>query len=951
MMRIPQIPIRSRIVLIIFSFVFGITLSGLTFSSLYSRERFLDTVKDDLEVMTRISGRMISNEINLLKEETRSLADGISPAAPDNLAEALEREVPASRFSKIAIVDYRGNVVSYGNPCLWEDEYLVDSYARRAFEGETVIGTTLKDPRGELVLRIWTPLGKNHILAVVLPGLYFSDIIREFKIWETGGVFIIDSQGTFVAHRRESLVQEQRNYKESSRTDPSWKSVGDFFQTMVEKENGIGYYTFNGVEHLCAYRYVESSTDWVLGVSAPMVESHFSQLQQVLFISACIFLGLGLVAAFITSSYIAKPFERLNEQNIRLEELKRNAENASATKSEFLANMSHEMRTPLNAIIGLSELELRSAELPENTYNNVEKIYVSGMTLLGIINDILDISKIESGKFILIPAQYSVPSLINDTVALNTVRIGSKPIEFCLHIDERIPEKLVGDELRVKQIFNNLLSNAFKYTKEGTVDWYISAEVMGNSVWLVSRVEDTGIGILPGDLAKLFSDYNQVDMHSNRKIEGTGLGLSITKRLVDLMDGTISVESEYGKGSIFSIRVRQAYVGETVIGKEAAGNLTHFHFTARRRRANEKLARAYMPYASVLVVDDVAVNLDVARGMLKPYGMNIDCVTSAKKAIELVREEKVRYNAIFMDHMMPEMDGIEAVRIIRSEIDTEYARTVPIIAFTANAVIGSAELFLQNGFQAFLSKPIDIVRLDMIINRWVRDKKLEKDMLPPGKTETPPDDTRKIATAPELEAAGIDFMMGLRVFAGDQTSYLRVIRAFVGHIPSMIETVREFTPDRMKDYVIGIHGIKGACDGICAHSLGRMAEALENAGRAGDSGFIESRHRDFIEAADKLIRNLSGFLEKTEIRGNKTVKPAPDENLLARALEASIHYDVDELDKIVTELEQYNYETRSDIVPWLREQILKSEFAAIQKKLTERRMAHGQGTFDNHNGR
>jgi CheY-like chemotaxis protein len=243
------------------------------------------------------------------------------------------------------------------------------------------------------------------------------------------------------------------------------------------------------------------------------------------------------------------------------------------------------------------------------------------------------------------------------------------------------------------QIFSNLLSNAFKYTEKGTVDWHISSERSGNSVWIVSTIRDTGIGIRKEDIPKLFTDYNQVNLKSRRRIEGTGLGLSITRKLVELMDGAIMVESEYGKGSVFSVRIRQSYVNALVIGSETARNLSSFNYTVERRSKNEKLIRVWLPYAAVLVVDDVPLNLDVARGMLKPYGMTVDCVESGFKAIDLIREGKTKYSAVFMDHMMPEMDGFEAVRIIREEIGTEYAKKIPIIALTANAIIGNEDLF------------------------------------------------------------------------------------------------------------------------------------------------------------------------------------------------------------------------------------------------------------------
>jgi signal transduction histidine kinase/CheY-like chemotaxis protein len=417
---------------------------------------------------------------------------------------------------------------------------------------------------------------------------------------------------------------------------------------------------------------------------------------------------------------------RLNRENRLLEELNEVAQSAANAKSNFLANMSHEMRTPLNAIIGFSELSLSSGELTGDSAANTAKVYNSGVTLLGLVNDILDLSKIEAGRFEVVPSDYDVPSLINDTINLNIMRIGEKPIIFDLEIDGTMFSTLHGDELRIKQVFNNLLSNAFKYTRKGRVSWSIANEHDGDNVWLVSKITDSGIGIKPEDIEKLFMDYNQLDVKNNQAVEGTGLGLAITKNLVQMMDGTIEVESTYGEGTTFSVRLRQGYVNEVLIGDDVAQNLKKFQYFDEKRMRSEKLIRIQIPYARVLIVDDVLVNLDVARGMMQPYQMQIDCVTSGEEAIELIQSGEVRYNAVFMDHMMPGMDGVEATRIIREEIGTDYAKSIPIIALTANAVAGNEEIFLGKGFQAFLSKPIDIQRMDQVIRKWVRDRDLEK---------------------------------------------------------------------------------------------------------------------------------------------------------------------------------------------------------------------------------
>jgi signal transduction histidine kinase/CheY-like chemotaxis protein len=408
--------------------------------------------------------------------------------------------------------------------------------------------------------------------------------------------------------------------------------------------------------------------------------------------------------------------ERLIIQLQEAQQLVESAEQATSSKSTFLATMSHEMRTPLNAVIGLSEVLLQS-DLPDSARNDVEKIYTSGASLLGIINDILDISKIETGNLELILADYDVASLVNDVLQVNIVRRGSKPITFALKIDERIPQRLRGDELRIRQIFNNLLSNAFKYTHEGSVILYIDWVRDDSGALLSIRVQDTGQGIRREDIGRLFSEYGQLNSKANRNIEGTGLGLSITKRLTEMMGGAIDVESEYGKGSTFSVTLRQEVVDALPIGRATADSLAQFRFSTNRR-GKQQVLTVLPPGKQILVVDDMETNLYVARSLLKPYGVEVACAKRGKEAVTLIHEERRRFDLVFMDHMMPEMDGLEATSLIRA-LGTDYARDIPIIALTANALVGMREMFLANGFSGYLSKPIDGIELDQILAKWL----------------------------------------------------------------------------------------------------------------------------------------------------------------------------------------------------------------------------------------
>jgi signal transduction histidine kinase/DNA-binding response OmpR family regulator len=407
------------------------------------------------------------------------------------------------------------------------------------------------------------------------------------------------------------------------------------------------------------------------------------------------------------------------------------AREANAVKSWFLSQMSHEIRTPLNAVIGLSEIELRGS-LTDSSRDNISHIHKSGAFLLGMINDILDISRIEAGHFELVPAVYETAPLLSDTVNINKVRIGDKPVTLKLEINGDFPAKLRGDELRVRQILNNLLSNAIKYTLEGTVTLSVLGETIPcddiANVLVRFTVSDTGTGIRAEDMGKLFTSYTQFDTGTNQKIEGTRLGLTITKRLVEMMGGSISVESEYGKGSVFTARIIQGVETSGVeavrnqttnlppgIGEETANFLRNFRYVPERKE--KKLTRLWLPNCKVLVVDDMPINIHVARGLLALYRLQTDTAASGYEAIK--KAQSKQYDLIFMDHMMPGIDGIETADAIR-KIDG-YAQS-PIIMMTANAMRGMKELYLEKGFQGYLSKPISLNTLDEVIREQLEGK-------------------------------------------------------------------------------------------------------------------------------------------------------------------------------------------------------------------------------------
>jgi signal transduction histidine kinase/CheY-like chemotaxis protein len=521
-------------------------------------------------------------------------------------------------------------------------------------------------------------------------------------------------------------------------------------------------------------------------------------------------------------------------------EAKKQAERSSRYKNQFLSRMSHEIRTPMNAILGLTEIQLENyAVLPE-TKEAFSEIYNSGYLLLGIINDILDLSKIEAGKMELSPSVYDVPSLINDTVHLNIMRYDSKPVGFHLHVDENIPSKLYGDELRIKQILTNLLSNAFKYTDEGGISLSVASEYApqgATQITLVFQVSDTGQGMTGEQLDKLFDEYTRFNTESNRTTQGTGLGMSITKHLVNMMDGEISVESEPGKGSVFTVRLPQGIIGAGTLGSEVVENLKQFRVDRTgQNKKGPRIVREYMPYGRILIVDDVETNLYVAKGLLAPYGLSVETALSGFEAVEKIKKGST-FDIIFLDHYMPKMDGIETAKIIRS-----LGYTNPIIALTANALIGQAEIFMENGFDGFISKPIDIRQLNASLNKLIRDK-YPLEVVEKARQQALRLSMDKYAAMEAQQASGPELAA---IFVRDAEKALARLEA--------INAYAYRRTDDIRSYVIDVHAMKSALANIGETELSALALKLEQAGRVEDIPVLQSVTPAFLEALREVIK-------------------------------------------------------------------------------------------------
>ncbi|MCL1931490.1 MAG: ATP-binding protein [Treponema sp.] len=728
--------IRIKVFLIITAIILAITASSVVISVSSAQSEIIKTLESGMQSVASVANEYVSSEVDSLLRDAANVVEALKYISIESMHEALkdQQEAYSDIFTSITIFNSAGNIdASYGR-IPTPREMALSEYGQQAFEGRRVISTTRQDTSGNVVFHVFVPMDENsfgaagsrsRIVSLTVPGVFFSEKVNQFRE-RTGNIAIVDREGTIIANKNYDWVMHRQNYLSMVQKDSHFAEATGAFNRMLGGEAVTARFNINNADAVTAFVPISAGHGWYITVTALIAESAFIQVRNLIIISGFIFLGLGMLAAAIASGSIAKPFYEIRKKNVQLTELGEALKAAQVAKTNFLANMSYDMRTPLNAVIGLSELSLTKKDVPKDVKGYLNRIYGSGLTLMEVVSDLLDISNMESGKFGIMAAEYDLPLFITDVVKANADHIGSKPIHFNIIPEDKLPERLIGDSLRIRQVFNNLLSNAFRYTSVGAVEWRISTERDGDSIWLVSSITDTGVGIKPENIDKLFRDYNnRMDDDARvRNLEGgaSGLGLTLTKKIVDLMEGTITVESTWGKGSTFTVRIRQKFVSDAVSSAEILDSLKNYKYVEKKGRNIDDIQRVQLPKTRVLVVDDVEMNLEIAQGMMEPYGITIDCLLNAQEAVEVVRRNEVIYDAIFMSRWMSELDGKEAVRIIRNEIGSEYAKTVPIIALTTNTVIGNKDIFHKWGFQDVLSKPLDVRNLDEVINTWIAPK-------------------------------------------------------------------------------------------------------------------------------------------------------------------------------------------------------------------------------------
>ena len=848
---------------------------------------------------------------------------------------------------------------------------------------------------GNFVTSISTSVQHNGeycgVLAVDVLVNKITQYVEDMKLAGNGHGLLLDSNFQIIVHPKQALIG-----KNIHNVNPEFHNISKLLAAGKEV-SAAEIITSSGNDSIAFFRPLYNG--WYLGVVTDK-DAYNKDIYSVA-------VGLGIIGFFMMAI--------LSGLLIQMEKARKRSAEESQSKSNFLATMSHEIRTPMNAIIGMSEMVLREDITPV-VREHMMGVKHAGEYLLSLINDILDFSKIESGKIEIIESIYFFPSTINDIIDMIRMKVAEKPINFVAYVASDIPNELIGDEPRVRQIMLNVLNNAVKYTQEGFISFSVDIEIADYMAYLKIDVADSGIGIKEEDQIRLFGDFVRIDNEKTRGVEGTGLGLAITHNLCKAMGGSIFLKSEYGRGSMFSIIIPQKIASKKTIAKVdhaddhrvlLYGPNNIFAVSIRRtlrdlgvkyrlvsnqgRLKDSLLSGKYdfvfvyslvlesvkniiqksdvnitlvvvadlgeplvghdfkvltlpgysipianilngvdgfetnqhqplkyftAPNARILLVDDIKTNIVVARGLLAPYNMQIDAVESGEAAIDKVKKEK--YDIVFMDHMMPVMDGLEATRKIRALEDPGgYYAKLPIIALSANAASGAKDMFLQSGMDDFIYKPIDVNMLNSILEKWIPSDKKQQYVDNAGD---------KSLTALNIE--GIDVARGLQMTGGSLDGYFNILNVFLRDGTKQIACLEEFYLSKnLSMYANSVHAMKSACASIGGIKISEMAKNLEYAAKNENMVFIGKHHDDFIKNLSVLLNNISAvlltnfdILESNEITEDVAGK-------YKKLLECIDKMDMTGIDNILSELKVISKASKNrDFIDGLTENILLSDF-------------------------
>jgi signal transduction histidine kinase/DNA-binding response OmpR family regulator len=887
--------------------------------------------------------------------------------------------------------------------------------AGMGLNGQIGITTPYQDLRSQKGAVAWSREifdARGESLGILSLAVDMTEITRDVpavQLSKDGYGFLLNKNYQIIAHPMPSVINRRlgtisRGYIEVERELEQRNEV------IAKKLHSI-----NGMRVMAFFRRMYNG--WIVGMISP-IQSY----NRDIYIMSAILAFLGTVLVLILCWILLK----IISARMQSDEDNRH-------KSSFLARMSHEIRTPMNAVIGMSELALQ-ADSQYKITEYLNGIKQAGINLLAIINDILDFSKIEAGNLQLTPISYALASLINDVINVARIRIAEKSLRFIVNVDSAIPNNLIGDEVRIRQVLLNLLSNAAKYTPQGYIRFSVrntpGSMSEQNKVFLSFEITDTGIGLKPEDLKGLFDEFVRADMDRNRGIEGTGLGLTIARSFCRSMGGDIMVSSIYGKGSVFTAIIPQQFTSDTPLAmvenakqkktliyhgqtlyaeslfftmenlkvpvflsgnsedffrQLLSGNYAYaFVSTSMAEETVEQIQEHGLrtktvliaglgeassldiptilmptyavpvanvltglietgeqktkkipqiaPDVRILVVDDIATNLKVAEGLLVLYRVNVKTCTGGAEAIELVKNQP--FDLVLLDHMMPDMDGIETAAIIRS-IENGAFRDLPIVALTANAISGMREMFLQRGFNDYLAKPIETSKLDEILHRWI----------PEAKWYTAPEFRRESkAGKSRLYIKGLNVNRGISMTGGSEQSYMEVLLLYYKDVLKRLDLLKSVPdPEALPLFITQVHALKSASASIGAAEIAEKAAILEGAGKNADLRTIEKNLNSFRKSLIALAEGIRKAMDKavpsgtisgkkgTQGKDDSSAAPpadgAPDPAMLMRLRDALKAENIRELDTIIEEFGRMALDEKTrEIISSIADHVLVSDF-------------------------
>ncbi len=938
-------------------------VSSLFLYSFQIKERLNNDIRNELKIMAGQSYALTKSTLDARLSILSEISERITAEQTTSIDYKLSYLASAAQkygFKRMGLINYEGKAYTTDDQIF---DAKAEEYYLKSRVGVPFVSQRQPDPLDEnarivvFSVPVYDAAGSiGEILFAVYSVEDLEKILRTDFFKEDDYFLICKSDGEIVLNTANGANRDSGNlfYNIEAFDSRNQGMVRDAVTSISKKEKG--FYTFRqNKDEKYMYLLPFDRNDWyVISVvrSESIAENKFFIMTLTYFLCAVIiFLYIGVWL------YI----EKTRKKNQELKESEYQAEAASRAKSDFLSNMSHEIRTPMNAVVGMCELILRERDISDTVREYCYNIQNSGRSLLSIINDILDFSKIESGKMELIEDEFNLASSLNDIINMAVTRKGAKKLDIIAHVDPDIPSGLIGDEIRIRQIIINLVTNAIKYSNEGCVSIRVSKTRHDYGINLSVAVTDTGIGIKEEDMKKLFSSFQQVDTKKNRAVEGTGLGLAISKRLIAQMGGFINVSSVYGEGSTFRFVIplkvsndkpfisvqeaekvyaacyldlkkfpsgkiakeyqvllqelerdlhvkqelfstmeelkdavhekaythlftaREEYVADPAFFHEASKNMTviviqdrfgcielpkdikclykpFYSLSAASVLNNEGImtnlidhkenwSRFIAPAARILVVDDNPLNLSVAEGLMRPYHMQVVTAETGRAAITMLRSKDM--DVVFMDHMMPEMDGIEATKLIRA-MDGDYYKQLPIIALTANAVEGARKMFLDSGFNDFLAKPIEVSALDRILKAWLPKERMQKPV------ESEPEIVHGASEHGReesyVENELFSTKLGISYLGGNAETYFEILGKYADKGPKKLEEIKNlYEKKEWANYVIEVHALKSTSLTIGAQKLSELAKELELAGKNAYYSLIEEKNALMLEMYAKVI--------------------------------------------------------------------------------------------------